>query len=162
MTPTIEWHKLSPVTVSLREPTASSMPGSVVRAAAISDYDDVDPAWPEHLRCCRRDVWHLTLWHQLFTEIDMDFLKDYVVFAHDLRQKSALLGTSTSNWLPRRPILVHACATWCVHALSVVWRTESVEECMYLWAWMIVRFFEGRDERGSSLIQVLERAGLVF
>jgi hypothetical protein len=162
MAPTVEWHKLNPVTVSIREPSAATLSGSLVRSASLADYDEVDPAWPEHLRRCHREVWHLTLWHQLFTEIDMDFLRDYVVFAHDLRHKSPVIGRSKSNWVARRPLLVHLCASWYLHAFSVVWRTDSVEECMYLWAWLIVRFFDGRDERGASLHQVLERAKLVF
>jgi hypothetical protein len=162
MAPTIEWHKLNPITVSIREPSAATLPGTILRLAALAEYDEIDASWPEHLRRCHRDVWHLTLWHQLFTEIDMDFMQDYVVLAHDLRQKSELIGRSKSNWVARRPVIVHACATWTLHALSLVWRTDSVEECLYLWAWVIVRFFDGRDERGASILQVLDRAKIAF
>jgi len=162
MTPTIEWHKLNPVTVSIKGTAAATLPGSLVRAVAISDYGAVDNEWPEHVRQCHRDVWHLTLWHQLFTEIDMHFLDDYVVLAHDIRHKSAVIGRSKLNLHPRRPVVVRACATWCVHAHSLVWHTDTLEECLYLWAWLIVHFFDGRDERGASLQQILNRIGLSF
>lgn len=138
------------------------MPGALARAVAIADYEDVDSEWPDHVKTCHREVWHLTLWHQMFTELNMYFMQDYVVLAHDIREKADLLGRSTNNWRPRLPIIVRVCAAWHVHAFSVVWRTDSLEECIYLWAWMVVRFFDARNETDASLHQILERAGLNF
>lgn len=98
----------------------------------------------------------------MFTEIDMRFLDDYVILSHDIRHKAELLGNSTRNWRPRLPVIVRACAAWCVHALSVVWHTDTLEECLYLWVWIVVRFFDCRDETGASLHQILQRAKLEF
>lgn len=161
MAPTIDWHRVNPVTVSIREPTAATVAGSLARTVAMADYQDAAEC-PDFLRICHRESWHLALWNQMFTEIDMHFLEDYVVLAHDIRHKAVHIGSSTRNWRPRLPVIVRACGTWCVHALSIVWRADTLEECLYLWTWIVVRFFDCRNETGASLHQILQRAELEF
>ena len=103
------------------------------------------------------------MWHQLMTDSDLNFWADNLVFSHDLREKSHIIGRSSVNLRPRLPIIVHACATWCVHAFSFVWRTENVLESIYVWAWLIMTYYEGKAESGASLnCTFQQRANLTF
>lgn len=161
MAPTIEWHKVNPITVSIREPSAATASGALVKA--IAGNDDVDPTWPLHMSVCREEVWDLAMWHQLLTDTEMNFWTDYLVFAHDLREKAHIIGRSAVNLRPRLPIIVHASGTWCVHALSYVWRTNDVVESIYVWAWLIMCYYGGKNESGASLqCTFLQRANLTF
>lgn len=108
--------------------------------------------WGESVVEVPRDAWRLALLHnELQSLFYVDFLRDYVVPAHELRERHEVYTRTRRQGKPRLPVLLRAAGYWHVHLPTECWPCASLPVALEWWVQLVHERFGDVTEEDTHL-----------